>query len=435
MIEISSNFGDFKKGVFDTIKLFKTMFQNDRNIILSKDNINYINNINQLLNTKTDNKTAYNFGVNFTLTQIQNFRENICINPILYLVSLETLLQKVSDVKYLAKYDFKKLSDTLKWYYNESKLSKANIKREHIKKLFYKEVEDDFLNRVIDTVSNPSNVEIVESKHNNLVKHKYYKLKARFLGGQIYGSSYKFFLVQNLTQDLFTKLVDLRLPIIVICTGTNFEVNNTYNLSIFTISQTTFIQKYIDICLMTGFGNGYQNLDEYELNNYSFGDVKEFKFVEGQLYFSSEVTYTKKEVDKMNIKDKYLYYALQGRNITINTTEEYLERVKTIVSTIKALQNNGIFYTEPKALRILIRSYESQDPKLACLLDEILQNYLSLYHFDYITIQEVIENKDLQSSFDVNTGKYDEETFTSLDYYLNIFNLLNSNVNILKKLS
>lgn len=435
MIQISKNFAQFKKGVFDTINLFKIMFGNDRNIILNKDHINYINNINQLLNCKTDNTTEYNFGVNFTLTQIQNFRENICINPILYLISLETILNKVTEPSQLQQYDFKKVADSLNWYYNASNLPKAIIKKQHIEKLFSKENEDPFLHKIIDEVSNYCNVEIVESKHNLLIKHKYYKLKSRYLSGQIYGSNYKIFLIDTLTKDLFIKLINLQIPILVICAGTNFEISNSYNLSIFTLSKTTFIQKYNDICLMTGFGRGYQNLNEWELNNYSFGEVKEFKFVEGTLSFSSQVTYTKKEVDNMNIKDKYLYYALQGRNITIETTEEYLEKVKTIVSTIKALQNNGIFYTESKTFKILIYSYKEQDSKLACLLDEILQNYLSLFKLDFTIIQEVIENKDLQASFDPKTNKYDDEIFTSLDYYLNIFNLLDSNIKVLSKLA
>ena len=114
--------------------------------------------------------------------------------------------------------------------------------------------------------------------------------------------------------------------------------------------------------------------------------------------------------------------------------EEYLERVKSIVSTIKALQNTGIFYTETKTLRILIRSCERTDQKLTCFLDNLLQNYLSLFHFDYMIIQRVIENGDLSASFNVNTGKYDDEIFTSLDYYLNIFALLDSNVKTLSKL-
>lgn len=434
MIQISKNFAYFKKGVFDTINLFKTMFNDNRNIILNKNNVNYINNIDQLLNCKTDNTNEYNFGVNFTLTQIQNFRENICINPILYLVALETVLDKVTNLSQLLKYDFKGLADFLKWYYDNSNLPKAKIKPEHIYKLFLKENEDPFLYEVINYVSAYCNVEIVESKHNLLIKHKYYKLKARYLSGQVYGIDHKIFLIDILTKKLFIKLVNLRIPILVICVNTDFEVENSYNLSIFNISKTTFIQKYNDICLMTGFGRGYQNLDIEQLNNLSFGEVKEFKFVEGTLSFSSHINYTKKEVDSMNIKDKYLYYALQGRNITIETTEEYLEKVRTIVSTIKALQNNGIFYSEVKTLKILIHFYKQHNFDLCNLLYSILKNYLSLFKLDFTIIQNVLNDEDLQMDFDPKTNKYDDAIFTSLDYYLNIFTLLDSNIKVLSKM-
>ena len=94
----------FKKGVFDICKLFKTMFQNDRNIIISKNDINYINNLDQLFSLKTSNNTSYNFAINYTLTQIQNFRENICINPILYITAFEQLISGITSLRDLEKY-------------------------------------------------------------------------------------------------------------------------------------------------------------------------------------------------------------------------------------------------------------------------------------------------------------------------------------------
>ena len=434
MISINENLDQFRKGVYDTCKLFKIMFQNDRNVILSKDNISYINNIAQLLNFKNDNSSAQNFGINFTIEQIKNFRENICINPILYIIALEIILDKITDLRQLEKYDFKKLSNSLQWYYKESSLPRAIITKDCIKKLFSKEIEDAFLNKVIDETYYPHNIEIVESKNNSIIKHKYYKLNAKFINGQIYGNKQKIFIVDVLTRELFTKLVNLKIPILVICSGTNFEVANTYLLSIFVVSKTEIIKHYTDICLLTGFGKGFQNLDANELNSYSFGDIKEFKF-DGTLMFSSEVYYSASELEKMGIKDKYSYYALQGKNITIYCTEEYLERVRSLVSTIKALQNNGIFYTEVKTLRILKELYNKLDVNLSEFLIKLLKNYLKLSGCDSNTIEEVINHKDLQASFDAVNKKYDGDVFTSLDYYLNIFNLLDSNIKVLSKLA
>lgn len=434
MISINENLDQFRKGVYDTCRLFKTMFQNDRNIILSKDNVNYINNIGRLLDLKTNNNSSYNFGVNFTLTQIQNFRENICINPILYILSLELLLEKITDLRQLEKYDFKKLSDSLSWYYKESSLPRAIITKDCIKRLFVKESQDDFLNKVIDEAYNPSNVEIIEFKYNSIVKHKYYKIKARFINGQIYGENYKIFIIDVLTKELFTKLVNLAVPILIICSETNFEITNTYLLSIYIVSKTEIIKHYTDICLLTGFGKGFQNLNIEEFNNYSFGSVKEFKF-DGTLMFSSEVYYTAHELEKMGIKDKYSFYALQGKNLNIFCTEEYLEKVRSLVSTIKALQNNGIFYTEVKTLRIMGKLYSSLDNILYDFLNKLLKRYLELFNFDSNVIEEIINNQNLQSSFDVRSAKYDNDIFTSLDYYLNVFDLLDGNVKVLSKLA
>ena len=434
-MNVNKNISQFKAGVKDVCALFRTLFQKDKNIILSKDNINYIHNIEQLFSLKRENSDVYNFAVNYTLTQIQNFRENICINPILYIIAFEQLFDKITDLRELSKYDFKKIVDTLQWYYNESNLSKVKINKLDIQRLFYKERQDNFLSKIIDTVSNKCNVEIIESKTNAIIKHKYYKLKARYLCGPIYGTDYKIFITNTLTKDLFTKLVNIKFPILVLCNDTDFEVTNSYNLTILNVTPTEILNHYKYICMLTGFGRGYQNLDIDELNNYSFGEVKEYKFVDGVLQFSSNVYYSAKEVEHLNKKETLdKYYALQGKNVLINCTEEYLERVKSIVSTIKALQNTGIFYTETKTLRILIRSCERTDQKLTCFLDNLLQNYLSLFHFDYMIIQRVIENGDLSASFNVNTGKYDDEIFTSLDYYLNIFALLDSNVKTLSKL-
>ena len=433
-MNVNENLSQFKKGVLDTCNLFRTLFKKDRNIILSKDGINYINNINQLLDLKTNNNNVYSFAVNYTLAQIQDFRENICINPILYLQAFEQLFYGIINLRELEKYDFTKIVKFLEWYYDNSNLSKAKVNKLDIQRLFYKERQDKFLSKIIDLVCNKGNVEIVESKTNSIIKHKYYKLKARYLTGQIYGENYKIFITNILTKDLFAKLVNTRLPILVLCNSTDFEVNNSYNLSIFYITQTEMIQNYLYICMLTGFGKGYQNLNNEELNNYSFGSIKEFKFIDGTLQFSSDVYFAEKEVEQFNHKETLdKYYALQGKNILINCTEEYLEKVKTIVSTIKSLQNSGIFYTEPKTLRIISRSLD-KETELKDFIDNLLSNYLELFEFNYETILEVIDNGNLSASFNVNTGKYDDETFTSLDYYLNIFTLLDSNVKTLSKL-
>ena len=433
-MKVNENLNQFRQGIIDVCSLFGTLFLKDKNIILSKDNINYINNIDRIFELKEENNSVYNFAVNYTLTQIQNFRENICINPILYILAFGQLFDKITNLGELERYNFKKVVDFFNWYYSISNLSKARINKLDIQRLFFKERQDKFLSKIIDLVSNKCNVEIVEAKSNNIIKHKYYKLKAKYLCGQIYGTDYKIFITNTLTKDLFAKLVDIRFPILVLCNNTDFEVTNAYNLTIFNISPTEVLKNYDCICLLTGFGRGYQNLDVEELNSYSFGTIKEFRFIDGILQFSGTVYYDSEEVKQYNKKETLdKYYALQGKNLLIECTEEYLEKVRSIVSIIKALQNNGIFYTEVKALKILI-NYLQDDKDLQNFIKTLLSDYLKIFNFDYNKIKQVIDDSNLSASFNVYTGDYDNEIFTSLDYYLNIFTLLDSNVKTLSKL-
>ena len=301
--------------------------------------------------------------------------------------------------------------------------------------MFVNESKDKFLNEVIEQVYTPSNVEILESKQNKLIKHKYYKLKCKFVAGNIIGADSCIFIAQVLTHELYTKLITMRIPIIVLYCFSEVELANNTLVSFFNISPTTYIKQYNDLCILTGFGRGYQNLDVNELNSLSFGRVKDYKFIDGELQLSSHVYLLANDLILKSVKDKYSYYALQGKNLTIECTEEYLEKVRCIVSIIKALQNNGIFYGECKTLRILKSSYQVQDKKLADLIDVILRNYLSLFKFNSTVIDEIVNNNQLKSNFNVICGNYDDEYFTSLDYYLNVFNLLDSNVKVLSRLA
>lgn len=434
MISISNNFGEFKKGVFDTFRLFKTMYRDEHNIMFLKENKLYINNVEQLVNDRDKVSDAYSFGIEFALQNLKNFRENICINPILYIVGLETLLNSVSNLKELEKYDFSKLSSSLKWYYDNSSLPRAAITKECVEKLFVEEKEDKFLSEVINQSYIPCNIEIIESKHNNLIKHKYYKIKSKFISGSVAGNDYRLFITPHLTKGLFGKLISLKTPILLIYCDADFVPGDNYLITTIQTSITTYLKHYNDICMLTGFGRGYQNLDPEELNNHSFGSVKEFKVVDGELWFSSFVYLPSNDARLEKIDNKYSYYALQGKNLTIEVSEEYLERVRCIVSIIKSLQNNGIFYAEVKTLRLLRYLLKINDPLMGNLVENLLKNYLSLFRFSGEIIEEVVNNNDLKASFNVLTGKYEDDIFTSLDYYLNVFNLLTSNVKVLCKL-
>lgn len=426
MISISKNFSQFKKGILDTCNLFKIMYQDNRNIICDKDNTLYINNIDQLLDFKTNNYNEYKFGVQYVLDNIKNLRENICLNPTLYVSAIETLFNKVFDVKEFEKYknEFNKVSDFLLEFYNLSGLNKTKINISDIYELLNEEVKDNFLKQVIDNTYSEGNIEIEESKSNYIVKHKYYTLKGRLLSGQIYGENYNIYLNPILDKNNFTELVNKNIPILVLCSHITFDLNNSYGLTIINLPNTTFYQNYEDICMLTG---AYAN---------NLGHIKEFKFVDGKLQFSVDDYLLSNDTRLIKHKEKDLkkYYMLQGKNKVIYAKEEYLEKVRNIVSLVKSLTLNGIFYDRIKTLKLLAYNFKD-NLILSIFLNDLLINYLKLCKADYNIIEQIIKKDDLKLNFDVKTKAFtDKCLFEPLDYYTNIFNLLDSNINTLYKL-
>ena len=57
-----------------------------------------------------------------------------------------------------------------------------------------------------------------------------------------------------------------------------------------------------------------------------------------------------------------------------------------------------------------------------------------LFEINLVKIDEVINNEDLKANYNPKIDKYtNENLFTCLDIYLNTFGLLNSNVELLRK--
>ena len=97
MLSINKNLPLVKRGMLDAIKLFKVQYLNNKNIILYSNKKIYINNIEQLLQQSSIKDKNYTFGFNFVLENIKNFRDNICVNPILYLLSLEIIIKSLEN--------------------------------------------------------------------------------------------------------------------------------------------------------------------------------------------------------------------------------------------------------------------------------------------------------------------------------------------------
>lgn len=438
MIAINNNFSDFKQGIFDACKLFKTIYQENRYILLYEDNQLFKNNLERLCNIKNDSLGAYSFGYFFIQKNIDNFRQNICINPILYIIALENIVRNCRDIKDFEKYKGigNEISKVIKDYFEMSNLSKAMITLQDVKNLFNK--DDAFLNQVIEQSYYPANIQIIESKENKIVKDKYYRIKGNLICGEFYKQDCLIFITDNINKKIYQALSELQRPILVICSTCDLEIENSYHITIIKTSLTTFIKHYDSICILTGAGRGYYNLDIEELNHYSFGHIKEFKFIDGELQFSVDEYLLSNDLrlDKYNTREsRNIYYALQGKNTIIYTTEENMEKVRNIASLVKSLVLEGIFYDEIKTLKLLEYIFNT-NTFISSFCINILKDFLILNNIDNITIEKIIKNNNLKETYDLKTKQFiQSKNFQSLDYYRTTFSLLESNINTLYKLN
>lgn len=423
-IPMNDNIIYFKKGVLDTIKLFKTIYKDSKNILYYSDQL-YINNLEQLLKNTSDMKPyVYTLGEQIVLTSIKDFRENICINPILYLLALETLIESLKDFDWLGQYigKFEEINTFLKDFYKNSLLPKVQITPQDIKSTFKQYLDNSFLEKVVTESIKKANITIEESKQNLILEDKYYKIKARLISGSVYGQDLKCFITDTLTKELYEKLCAFNFKILVICTEASVEIKNS-NINVVVISKTSMMNYYQDLALLTGFGKGFFNLDINELNSYSFGQVKEYKFSYSTLYISVE-KYFKEDDEKIAYLNKKetldRYYMMQGKNITIQVQEEFLEIVRHIVSLSKSLQNSGVFYNEITTLNLITYNFEfiKDDLTIRTFIKKIYEKYLKLLGISNIDAAENNHSDD----------------YWSLDYYLNTFALLESNVKSLYKI-
>lgn len=417
-IPMSDNIIYFKKGILDTIKLFKTIYKDARNILYYSDQL-YINNLEQLLkNTSSMKPYAYTFGEQIVLTSIKDFRENICINPILYLLALETLIESLEDFDWLGQYvgKFEEINTFLKDFYKNSLLPKVQITSQDIKSIFKQYLDNPFLEKVVAESIKKANITIEESKQNLILEDKYYKIKARLISGSIYGQDLKCFIIDTLTKELYEKLCAFNFKILVICTETQVEIRNS-NINVVIISKTSMMNYYQDLALLTKFGKGIFNLDIDELNSYSFGQVKEYKFSYSMLYISVNKYFNEddEKISYLNKKETLnRYYMMQGKNITIQVQEELLEVVRHIVSLARSLQDSGVFYNEVTTLNLIAYNFEfvKDDIVIRTFTKKLYEKYLKLLGISNIAAAENNHSDD----------------YWSLDYYLNTFALLESNV-------
>ena len=447
-LEINKNIEIVKKGMLDAIELFKVQYASNKNIIIDKNNTLYINNIEQILTKDTNKDKHYLFGFNFVLDNIKNFRNSICINPILYLLSLEVIINKITNFNQLKKYKglFKKCNEFILNYYKVSALSKAKIDLKDIEIGFKDLLNDDFIKKVCEIVYEPSNVQIQESKQNSIIKSKLYEIKAKKLCGKIYSDKPQeiMFWFYNLNLDNLLKFKDFiyrnNKEIVVLCSDIKDDVlqeikNISSNISFYQLTPSN-AYKATDLIYLTGADILPFDFST-RLEDYKFGKLKEFIFKDSILCIrgTEELKEDDKRIIHLKKKDTYnRYYMILGKTIKIECQEEIMENVRAITSIIRSLSLEGVFYDIASTLKLLL-IYFQQSYTMTLFLIELIKKYFALNNVNSINVYKFIKQENMDTILSFKTGEFvKEKSFTTISLYLNTFGLLESNIEVMSKL-
>lgn len=447
-LEINKNIEIVKKGMLDVIELFKVQYASNKNIIIDKNNTLYINNIEQILTKDTNKDKHYLFGFNFVLDNIKNFRNSICINPILYLLSLEVIVNKITNFNQLKKYKglFKKCNEFILNYYKVSALSKAKIDLKDIEIGFKDLLNDDFIKKVCEIVYEPSNVQIQESKQNSIIKSKLYEIKAKKLCGKIYSDKPQeiMFWFYNLNLDNLLKFKDFiyrnNKEIVVLCSDIKDDIlqeikNISSNISFYQLTPSN-AYKATDLIYLTGADILPFDFST-RLEDYKFGKLKEFIFKDSILCIrgTEELKEDDKRITHLKKKDTYnRYYMILGKTIKIECQEEIMENVRAITSIIRSLSLEGVFYDIASTLKLLL-IYFQQSHTMTLFLIELIKKYFALNNINSINVYKFIKQENMDTILSFKTGEFvKEKSFTTISLYLNTFGLLESNIEVMSKL-
>ena len=437
-LEINKNLNVVKKGIFDAIELFKIQYAKNKNIIIDKDNTLYVNNIEQILTRDESKNKYYLFGFNFVLDNINNIRANICINPILYLLSLQIMFSKINNLRELNRFS-KQFEDCNKFimsYYKMSSLSKAHVSLEDVELRFNNLLTSDFIKKVCELAFEPCFVQIQESKQNNIYYSDLYELRATYVcGRKIIDEETDVFLWWNgsITEERLVKFLEFigNRKVVLICFHLKSELlefikNNFVNIAVYIIPET----RGDDICTITKceIYDGFSRLEDYKI-----GKVKKLIFAEGVLKIKNNPI--KKEEIHLDLKKREhqeRYYMLLGKTLKVECTEDIMENVRAMVSLVKAISLEGVFYDIPTTLKLL--TFYTKNNAFKKFLNALLREYLLLNDVNVLDVERFVSQQTLKTTIDVKTGKFvEEKSFTALSLYLNTFGLLESNTEVMRK--
>lgn len=437
-LEINKNLNIVKQGIFDAIELFKIQYAKNKNIIIDKNNTIYVNNIEQILTRDESKNKYYLFGFNFVLDNINNLRANICINPILYLLSLQILFSKINNLKELNRFtkQFEECNNYIKNYYKMSSLSKAKVSLDDIELRFNNLLTTDFIKKVCEYAFEPCFIQIQESKQNNIYYSDLYELRATYVcGRKIIDEETDVFLWWNgsITEERLVKFLEFigNRKVVLICFHLKSELlqfikNNFINITVYIIPEN----RGDDICKITKceIYDGFSRLEDYKT-----GKLKKLIFSEGILKLKN-ILLDEKDIhlDPKKREHQERYYMLLGKTLKIECTEDIMENVRAIVSLIKSISLEGVFYDIPTTLKLL--TFCTKNNALKKFLNALLREYLLLNEINILDTEMFISQQNLKKTIDVKTGNFVEnKSFTAISLYLNTFGLLESNIEVMKK--
>ena len=123
---------------------------------------------------------------------------------------------------------------------------------------------------------------------------------------------------------------------------------------------------------------------------------------------------------------------LLGKTLKVECTEDIMENVRAIISLIKSISLEGVFYDIPTTLKLL--TFYTKSNAFKKFLNTLLREYLLLNEINVLDAEMFISQQDLKKTIDVKRGKFvEEKSFTALSLYLNTFGLLESNTEVMKK--
>ncbi len=454
ILEIEKNLQQFKKGANIAIKLFLTQFAIDKNILISRDNIVHVNNLELITEIEEETKDVFNFGFNFVLDNIREYRKVLTINPIFYLLFLKQLVNTIS-YKDLNSEPIEQLKENFLFYKDNSAFKNLKLKLSEVEKFLDNYINNDFFKEVVNICYSLNRIQIKENIINEIEYDPYYSFKAiRYAASDKYKDYDCCFLVDKLDLSF---LFDLR----------SFLMKNNKKCVIFFNEMDDSVKKsleetkkYIDnIIFIYCPGANYYSLSSdlkkvteaasmflsrNEMHLYKFGKIKELIFEAGEVKILGRkfngnepelfnLISQIKQGDTESLKFTNRLQMLKQESYIIKVKQEDLEKCRAISSIARSMYNNGIFYTETLALPIFIEMTENN--KVKNILINILKEYLELAGCPSTDYIKILNNNDFKLTYNINTYKFDKNVlYVSFEQYLQCFKQIISNIKMLKTL-